>query len=229
MARLLSNRVQVTPPTGVTTDRYQYLGLEQAEPNLAVPPSDGWVLASDTEGNRFWKSTPSPSAITGLTVKDEGSIVGSADSVSSLNFVGNNVVATASGVGATITVSDTPTFTSLNVTGVGTISGLTYPTSDGSNGQVLKTNGNGVLTFQNEGAGGGSSVSVRHILPVMTRTAQANTLNDATMVTIYAGINTVIGRTSNVDVTQNAFVPFRETVGITTQSLIETFFNTSVA
>jgi len=226
MARLLSGRVKVTPPTGVTTDRYQYLSLEQAEPNAGVPSSDGFVLASDTNGNRFWRSAPGASAINGITIKDEGSVVGTASSVDSINFVGGNVTATASGVGATITVSDTPTFTSLAVSGIGTINGLTYPTSDGSDGQVLKTNGLGVLTFVDQTA----PSSVRHILPVLTRTAQANTLNDATMVTVYAGINTVIGRFgSDVNVTQNAFVPFRETVGITTQSLIETFFNTSVA
>jgi hypothetical protein len=32
-----------------------------------------------------------------------------------------------------------------------------FPTSDGSNGQVLKTNGNGALTWQNESGGGGGS------------------------------------------------------------------------
>ena len=226
MARLLSGRVKVTPPTGVTTDRYQYLGLEQAEPNLAVPSSDGFVLASDTAGNRFWRSAPGASAISGITIKDEGSVVGTASSVDSINFVGGNITATAAGVGATITVSDTPTFTSLAVSGIATLSGLKYPTSDGSIGQVIRTDGNGVLTFVNQA----TASSVRHILPVLTRTAQANTLNDATMVTVYAGINTVIGRFgTDVNVTQNAFVPFRETVGITTQSLIETFFNTSVA
>jgi len=226
MARLLSGRVKVTPPTGVTTDRYQYLSLEQAEPNAGVPSSDGFVLASDTNGNRFWRSAPGASAINGITIKDEGSVVGTASSVDSINFVGGNVTATASGVGATITVSDTPTFTSLAVSGIATLSGLKYPISDGSVGQVIRTDGSGVLTFVDQTA----SSSVRHILPVLTRTAQANTLNDATMVTVYAGINTVIGRFgSDVNVTQNAFVPFRETVGITTQSLIETFFNTSVA
>jgi len=223
MARLLSGRVKVTSPTGVTSDRYEYLGLEQAEPNLAVPSSDGWVLASDTSGNRFWRAAPGASAINGLTIKDEGSVVGTASSVDSINIVGDNIVATASGAGATITLSNTPTFASLAVSGIATISGLKYPTSDGGTDQVLKTDGSGVLSF----ADVKSISSSEHILPVMTRTAQANSINDATMITIHAGINTVIGQSSNVNVTVNAFVPFRETVGITTQSLIDTFFNTS--
>ena len=162
MARLLSGRVKVTPPTGVSTDRYSYLRLEEAEPNAGLPGVDGYVLASNTDGSRFWRAAPGASAISGITVKDDGSVVGSADSVSSLNFVGNNVTATASGVGATITVSDAPTFTNLtvsgistfqsvkdlNVTGIATISGLKYPTSDGAANQVVATDGNGNLTLQ---------------------------------------------------------------------------------
>lgn len=180
MARLLSGKVKVTSPTGVSTDRYQYLKLEEAEPNLGVPDQSGKVLASSSDGTRSWVSAPSPTAIDGVTIREEGSIVGTAGSVQDINFVGPGVVATASGVGATITIA------------------------------------------------GSSS---RHILPVLTRNAQAQTdaYSASTMVTIYAGINTVIGRSSNINVTENAFVPLRQTVGITTQSLIQTFFNTVVA
>ena len=59
----------------------------------------------------------------GLTLQEEGSTVGSAGSVTGFNFVGDNITATASsniGFG-TITVSDTPTFDSLKVTGITTI------------------------------------------------------------------------------------------------------------
>ena len=67
-------------------------------------------------------------ALRGITIKEEGSIIGTASSVSSINFVSSNLTATASGVGATVTLTDTPTFSSLNVTGITTIpniSGLT--------------------------------------------------------------------------------------------------------
>ena len=61
----------------------------------------------------------------GVTIKDEGSTVGTSGSVSTLNFVGSNIEATAT-TGAngisTITLSDAPTFTELNVTGVSTFS-----------------------------------------------------------------------------------------------------------
>ena len=35
-----------------------------------------------------------------------------------------------------------------------------FPTSDGSNGQVLKTDGSGALTFQNESGGSGATLSI---------------------------------------------------------------------
>ena len=43
--------------------------------------------------------------ISGITIKDEGTIVGTANSVTSIDFVGPNVTATASGAGSTITIS----------------------------------------------------------------------------------------------------------------------------
>jgi len=482
MAKLLSGKVKVTPYSGLSTSRYEFIQLSETEPNAGLPSVDGHVLASDTNGNRFWRSAPGASAISGITVKEEGSVVGTADSVSSLNFVGGNLTATASGFGATVTLSDNPQFvnvgatlvtstsgivthltstnlnvtglstfagittvtgttlfakqlnvsgvstfagittvtgttlfakqlnvsgiatvgqlsdykalvgaassitetfvvtvanktsnhrysgtgssqgyfidgkespfitlvpgktyrfdqsdstnsghplrfylevgktneftnnvttngtagsagayteitivdttpivlhyqcsvhsnmgnavsnysnsvdtphqitgrsganitgvatittvdattldagtdlfalsgivtnftsTNANISGIATISGLKYPVSDGTSNQVLTTNGSGVLTFAD--AQGGVD---KHILPVMTRSSQSTTKNDATMVTISAGINTVIGRFgSNVSVTTNAFVIPR-TVGVTTQILIETFFNT---
>ena len=72
------------------------------------PGSAGQVLVTGGPGqNPSWESASSlAGSFTGLTIRDEGSIVGSAASVSSLNFVGSNIVATASGVGATITIAD---------------------------------------------------------------------------------------------------------------------------
>ena len=195
MARLLSGRVKVTSPTGVSTDRYSYLKLEEAEPNAGVPDVSGYVLASDSDGGRFWRSAPGASAINGITIKEDGSVVGTAASVNSIDFVSSNLTATASGAGSTITFNDSPTFTDLtvsglsstaqlNVTGVGTIttlnstnidvtdlnavtggiendectnltvtgiatiSGLKYPTADGSANQVVATDGAGTLTLK---------------------------------------------------------------------------------
>ena len=74
-------------------------------------------------------------AIEGITVREEGSIVGSANSVGSLNFVGSNILASASGIGATITLTDNPTFTNVSATNVSASSSITAATfyGDGSN------------------------------------------------------------------------------------------------
>ena len=98
MARLLSGRVKVTSPTGVTTDRYDYLDLKSAEPNLGVPSQDNYVLTSDITGNRSW--APAGIGITAVGVSDNDSFVGAATTV---NFGANlNVAFSSSGI-ATIT------------------------------------------------------------------------------------------------------------------------------
>ena len=45
MPKYLSGRAKRTPQNRLTDDRYQYLALEQAEPNIGDPPS-----ASGTPG-----------------------------------------------------------------------------------------------------------------------------------------------------------------------------------
>ena len=61
-------------------------------------------------------------AITGITIREEGSVVGSASSIGDINFVSGNLTASASGVGATIILTDDPNFNTVNVTGVVTAS-----------------------------------------------------------------------------------------------------------
>lgn len=56
---LLSNRVKAIPPTEAdvkSPDRYTFLDVASSEPNLSVPPADGYFLTSDTQGNRAWLS-----------------------------------------------------------------------------------------------------------------------------------------------------------------------------
>ena len=51
--RLNSGRVPVTLPANVTSDRYQFLGLDSAEPNLGTSGL-GNVLTTNTSGSRIW-------------------------------------------------------------------------------------------------------------------------------------------------------------------------------
>jgi hypothetical protein len=120
----LSKRVKLRNQSGITTDRYEFLGLDQAEPNLGDPVvgvssvgakpyagsiSDLYVLVSDNTGtgNRYW--TNQGNVISGgvlspgsITVRKNGAIVGSVNQITDLNFVGNGITVSnpASWVGA---------------------------------------------------------------------------------------------------------------------------------
>ena len=52
--QLLSSRVIKTPSTEVSDDRYEFLTLSEAEPDLGVPAGNSYILASTTIGSRSW-------------------------------------------------------------------------------------------------------------------------------------------------------------------------------
>lgn len=110
MARLVSGRVKKTPQSGITSDRYEFLGLEQAEPDLGdplvgpssiagnpAPPGVQYVLlnVAGNTGKRYWVPTTqlnvgglSPGS---FTVFNNGVQVGLANSFNVFNFVGTGV------------------------------------------------------------------------------------------------------------------------------------------
>ena len=150
----LSKRVKKKSQTGLTTDRYQFLGLDQAEPDLGDPtvgissigakPYSGsvsnlYVLVSDNTGtgSRYW--TTQQNLVTGgviqpgaITVRNNGTIVGATNQVFDVNFVGNGVTVTSPGVGGgSSSVNVTISVTDLNIAG--------------STGQIPYTNSSGKL------------------------------------------------------------------------------------
>lgn len=50
----LSGKVEKTPSTEADSDRYQFLDLENAEPDLGVPTTNNAISTSDTSGQRVW-------------------------------------------------------------------------------------------------------------------------------------------------------------------------------
>ena len=50
----LSGKVKKVPSTQADANRYEFLDLQNAEPDLGVPSSNGYVLTSDIDGNRTW-------------------------------------------------------------------------------------------------------------------------------------------------------------------------------
>ena len=130
MPKYLSGRQKRRPQDKLTDDRYQYLGLDQAEPNLSDPlvgpsvPSGSQyqlVAVPGFPGKRFWVPVGGGLVPGAITIFDEDNPVSAASSVTQLNFVGAAVTANVSvqnpsghpGIAATITVnpvtiSDTP-------------------------------------------------------------------------------------------------------------------------
>ena len=122
MPKYLSGRVKRTPQGALSDDRYQYLGLEQAEPNLgdptaalpSVPVGQQYQVVSivNYPGERYWVQKRGGIIPGSISLFDEGSLVGTADSITQVDFRGNaiNVVAdpyvdgVSTGVAGTVTV-----------------------------------------------------------------------------------------------------------------------------
>jgi hypothetical protein len=87
MAKILSGKVKKVPSTQVSADRYNFLELSEAEPDLGVPSSDNYVLTSLSNGTRTWKNI---SDLTGFTITDLDGGSAANDLVDVLNFDGGN-------------------------------------------------------------------------------------------------------------------------------------------
>jgi len=112
----------------------------------------GYVPVADGSGGWTWASIQGASAVNtilnGFTVREEGSVVGTAGSITQLDFRGVNILASAdiqpNGI-ATVTMSETPTFQTLDVSGISTFGGqISVGGTVGTDGQYLKSTGVGV-------------------------------------------------------------------------------------
>ena len=130
MPKYLSGRVKRTPQGSLTTDRYQYLGLDQAEPNLgdppeldAIPGGQQYQIVSliSNPGERFWVPIGGGIQPGSVTVRQEGLVVPRTDanpnlgvsSITDINFVGSAVTVVGSinpdgGAGIAVTVTVAP-------------------------------------------------------------------------------------------------------------------------
>ena len=108
--RFLSGKRKLAALSGLSTDRHVYLSPEETEPNLGfvgektLPIRDEYYQLVTVENggqyDRYWQVAPSGILTTGLTIFDEGGIVGTGNSISKLDFVGNIVNVTANNFGS---------------------------------------------------------------------------------------------------------------------------------
>ena len=122
MVKYLSGRVKRTPQDQLKNDRYEYINLEQTEPNLADPPTDSNDIPPGSRfqlisipghpGRRYWVPIGGGLTEGAITVFDEGTQVSGFSSVTQFNFVGAAVTASVKvqspsghpGIAATVTV-----------------------------------------------------------------------------------------------------------------------------
>ena len=155
---LFTNQLSVSGVStfiGVTTHKSTFFGNQLSvsgvstlatlhAPKLTYDGSDfggsEYLAKADGAGGWTWAEVPGifsvNNILNGFVVKDEGSVVGTAGSITTIDFIGNNIIATAdpqpNGI-ATVRLSNTPTFDSLVVnTGITTL-GVTTATSLFSN------------------------------------------------------------------------------------------------
>ena len=150
--------------SGVTTAR-QFVGdvnagiatinkldVNQISPDGVDFGGSQYILRATGSGTWEWASVPGifsvNNILNGFVVSDEGSVVGTAGSITTLDFRGNNIIASANpqpnGI-ATVRVSDTPTFLNLTVTpGISTL-GHINATSATFSGNVSIA---GTLTYE---------------------------------------------------------------------------------
>ena len=189
--------------TGVST--FYRLDVDGLSPDATDFGSANFVPIADGSGGWSWGSVDSAGAgsIDGITVREEGSVIGTANSISQLNFVSSNITATAVALGATatITLSDTPSFTSgafvnvtatggVNVTGVVTASSFS---GDGSSLTGIDATVAGISTLGTSGfkdvvISGGATIGIATVstalyMPQYTTTARdAASFNEGAMI-----------------------------------------------
>ena len=124
MPRFISGRSKIAAQTGLTSDRYRYLSVSEAEPNLGdpligpsaydpnlVPPGQQYIVVSvegQPAGERYWIPNQGGIIPGGISIFEEGELVGGLSSTTQLDFKGKSITAEGiglpnPGVGVTIT------------------------------------------------------------------------------------------------------------------------------
>ena len=158
MPKYISGRTKLRDPGKLTADRYRYLGLDQAEPNLGDPP-DGTpptgaipsgeryqiVSIEGHPGERYWIPVEGGIIPGTFTIYDEGTLVGGINSTSQLNFVGAAISASSINTfkETTLTLADSLTFSFTQGLGV------TQKNSDAFGYVKESTTNSGIVTITN--------------------------------------------------------------------------------
>ena len=155
MARYINDKTKRRPQDKLTEERYEYLTVDQAEPNLGDPVFPGDTPPFGTQyitvsiegypGERYWIPNQGGIIPGSITIYDENVIVGGISSTTQLNFIGAAVSASSNLTfkETTLTLRDSETF-SFNV-GLA----VTQLNSDASGVVKYSTTNAGIVTITN--------------------------------------------------------------------------------
>jgi len=155
MPKYISGRSKKRPQDQLSDDRYQYLAVDQAEPNLGDPVFPGETPPFGTQyitvsiegypGERYWIPNQGGIIPGSITIFDENVLVGGVSSTTQLNFIGAAISARSNLTfkETTLTLRDSETF-SFNV-------GLAVTQLNSGASGVVKysTTNSGIVTITN--------------------------------------------------------------------------------
>jgi hypothetical protein len=87
MFQFLSGKIKKTPPNSVSQNRYKFISLDEAEPDLGVAPANNSILASNTSGGRYWLTANNGVVVNNniLSVNTSGVIVNTSSFITTSN------------------------------------------------------------------------------------------------------------------------------------------------
>ena len=185
----ITGRKRVSGYAGLTTGRDTQLRIQEAEPNLGFPTEKTLPLKSayyqlvtydgGDVGERYWQVAPG-TAVTGISVFDEGFIVGTGNSIITLNFSGVAIAATATAFDpiAYITVAPPGNNTEILFKESGDFSTSSSFTFDNSTDTFRVGIGGTVITTLSDGKVGLNSTSPERTLDVIGDLKLTGTLYD---------------------------------------------------
>jgi hypothetical protein len=193
--KLLSGRVKKVPSANADSNRYDWLNLQNAEPDLGVPTSNGSFFTSGIDGTRFWSDTITVSGNTATINNLTVSNVSNLGNVANVKIFGGNInqVLTTDGLGnlswSSIASEPGGNSTQIQFNDNGVFGGSDKFTFDKNTGNVVVTNdltansvtiGSGVYKF--------SRISMFYATTISTSTQQLVALDAETL----AGVDLTI-------------------------------------
>jgi len=217
----LSKRVRKKSQTGLTTDRYEFLGLDQAEPDLgdplvglssvgANPPPIGGtqyvlVAASGNTGKRYWIAS---SQLTGtglipgsFSVFNNNQQVGAANSFNKFNFVGTGVTVDPVSTDPNLqTGIATVRITVTDLVGPGNVNSIPYKASNGNLAGATD------FVYSSGSIGIGTTIPTANLEVVGSMKVSGTITGTATTATTALGFSTTASINTTGIVTATTFV-----------------------